>query len=660
MGRLLLILFLLLSTGSFASSTKKAKHFLQLSELHLKTNIDSSEYYLELCKVNLDSIKNKELITEYYFTLAKYEFKRNKPNQAIYLFQKITKSFQSQNKLDKTALSYYSLAKINLVQNNYTNAINNSLEAKALFDVLNMHKYSYNCSNILGTAFFHVGQLYLAKEYFYEVEKYGHFINDEELLLSAYTNLANIYVLDSITKYNKAINYFRKAIKIASKNSHKDIASLYLNLSNVFLDKNLLDSAEYYLNNALKLAIMDKPFALSKIYFCFGALNEKRKDFKQSKIWFEKSIKSSHLQNDLASLRENYKRISIIQFENENYKEAFLNLEKSNAYNDSIIQNKHFNAIHDLSTQYKNENINHRIEAQNSKIVTQEITIRNQKYKNVGLVILLLMVTLIVFVIMFYSKRLSHANRSFRNSNETNSKKNKQLEQTIKTRDKLISTIAHDIKNPLGAISGFAELAIKSEDKNSIGLYNKQIYNSAIKLYNLLEDLVSWGKAQKELIATSPENINISEIVKQNFKIFQEMANKNNIKLINVCSTEHYINADKYTLSTALRNLINNAIKFSNKNGEIIIRSEQINDKSYIHITDTGIGISEIDIPKLFDKNTNKDAIGNHQKKGTGIGLALSNEFIKLNQGSISVRSIKDKGSCFTICLPDKAHILIA
>lgn len=652
MGRLILIIIILSSIKSNIGYANGASHFLHLSDSFISINLDSSRYYLELYKQSQDRINSKKQLSDYYFTQAKIEFNANNLKQASYLFQKLLKKYKTQGDLKKVAETHSYIAKTNFKLNNYKISIKNALEAKTLFDSLQMKRPSMICSNLIGAVFFHINQFYLAKEYFLEVEKHALKQNDEELLLSAYNNLANIYILDTLLQREKATVYLNKAIVISKKLSSSNLATLYLNLSNIFIQSNKLDSAEHYLNEALKLTQTNEPYLLSKIYFCYGEISEERKNFEQSKKWFRKSINMANINHDLNSLKESYKHISNIQFKNGNYQEAYKNLEKSSAYNDTIINNEHLNTINNLISKHNKENNSHKVEVQNSKIIAQEIKIRNQKYKNIGLIILLSIVTIIGFVIIFYSKRLRFINKSYKESLDVINEKNRQLEKTVKTRDKLISTIAHDIKNPLGAITGFAELALKSNDKSSTKLYNKQIYNSSIKIYNLLNDLVAWGKAQKELITASPERLNISELVNNNFKIFQELANENNIKLINVCSMKHFINADKYTLSSALRNLINNAIKFTNKDGEIIIRSEQYENKTFIHISDNGIGINKADIPKLFDQSSSKDTIGDHHNKGTGIGLVLSNEFIKLNNGTISVRSKKDHGSCFTICLP--------
>lgn len=213
--------------------------------------------------------------------------------------------------------------------------------------------------------------------------------------------------------------------------------------------------------------------------------------------------------------------------------------------------------------------------------------------------------------------------------------------------------IAHDIKNPLGTISGFADLICMNEGNVSkMKKYAKLIYQSTINLQALLENLLTWAKSQNENICISPTHLNVSELIESTIALLHPVAKDSEIIIINQCKIHHNIYADENTVSTIIRNITSNAIKFSNPNSSINITT--ISDEKYIAISieDSGIGIQEEDIHKLFKQDINPEIIGNHPNKGTGVGLLLCKQFVDLNEGKIKVNSEIGKGSVFTLHFP--------
>jgi signal transduction histidine kinase len=175
---------------------------------------------------------------------------------------------------------------------------------------------------------------------------------------------------------------------------------------------------------------------------------------------------------------------------------------------------------------------------------------------------------------------------------------------------------------------------------------------STRELYNLLENLLSWSMAQRGKLVYTTEKIDLSKIVNETVFLLSEQAKQKNIELQSAVSPGLAALADKNSISTVLRNFISNAIKFTPIGGLIIITSDDSEAMISISVSDTGVGISEENIQKLFRVDEQFKTSGTAKEKGTGLGLVLCSEFIQANGGAISVKSKLGKGSTFSFSLP--------
>ena len=215
--------------------------------------------------------------------------------------------------------------------------------------------------------------------------------------------------------------------------------------------------------------------------------------------------------------------------------------------------------------------------------------------------------------------------------------------------------VAHDIKNPLGAIVGFSDLLMKHYkelmEKDKIE-YIKDINLSSKQLLNLLENLLEWSRSQTGKLQLSPDIFDLSYIINSCITLLQTNAESKNIRLFSEVKKGMKVFVDVETITTVIRNLITNAIKFTNFGGEVKITAQDIEDYIQVEINDNGVGINEDDISKLFRIDVSYSTQGTAGEKGTGLGLILCKEFIKKNSGKIWVESQIGKGSTFKFTLP--------
>jgi PAS domain S-box-containing protein len=235
-------------------------------------------------------------------------------------------------------------------------------------------------------------------------------------------------------------------------------------------------------------------------------------------------------------------------------------------------------------------------------------------------------------------------------------KKNEiRLHQLNADKDRFISILSHDLKNPFNNLLGLSEVLtedIRKLDIDEIETLANQINTTARNTFNLLEDILTWVRAQQGEIPFKPQNLSFTDICKNILETLNLNAKAKNIT-INCLTTDHQIVfADNDMLKTVMRNLVSNAIKFTNKGGAININAKENPENVTISISDNGIGIKPDDLKKLFNISEFITTTGTAKETGTGLGLLLCKEFVEKHGGKIWVESVYGKGSEFKFTLP--------
>ncbi len=231
------------------------------------------------------------------------------------------------------------------------------------------------------------------------------------------------------------------------------------------------------------------------------------------------------------------------------------------------------------------------------------------------------------------------------------------LKQTNSQKDKLFSIISHDLRSPVSQIRMFIELMLRHKERYAIN--EKQldllitIKRNAENTYNLLDDLLAWSTNQFRHNAFVPKNLLLIELTKRVLEQLESSAIEKRVNIILNIEDGYWITADENMLKTIMRNLVSNAIKFSNKEGNITVTALHKDDSTIITVKDCGVGIPKEDVSKLFSSTTNFTTYGTNMEKGTGLGLNFCKEFVEQHGGNISVQSEPGKGSTFKVEIPD-------
>lgn len=239
-----------------------------------------------------------------------------------------------------------------------------------------------------------------------------------------------------------------------------------------------------------------------------------------------------------------------------------------------------------------------------------------------------------------------------------------QLETLNNTKDKFFSIIAHDLRNPFSNIMGLSELMEKKMIVDNNGeaellQYTKLIRTSSKHAYNLLENLLQWARSQTGDISLNHQIISIKDPISDTISLVSGNAYNKNISIETDLVKDDFVYADIFMVSTILRNLLTNAIKFTNKNGKIIVSAKKKKGFLEISISDTGVGIAPMNLEKVFKIDFKLSSLGTNKEKGTGLGLILCKEFVEKQGGMIWVESELGKGSVFTFTLPLQSKAML-
>jgi signal transduction histidine kinase/ligand-binding sensor domain-containing protein len=237
-------------------------------------------------------------------------------------------------------------------------------------------------------------------------------------------------------------------------------------------------------------------------------------------------------------------------------------------------------------------------------------------------------------------------------------KSNQELVKHIKTKDKLFSIIAHDLRAPFNTIMGFSSLLTEvseEDDKEQLKSYARYVNDASLLVFNLLENLLYWARSQTNEIQFVPGVFQLEEVIKDNVGLVRETAIKKEIRIDDHDCKNFEVFGDENMMRTVLRNLIINAVKFTPRGGVVTVTTKAHKDGVEVCVADTGTGISETDIEKILHSGAGYSQKGTDGETGSGLGLVLCQEFITRNGGRLNVASELGVGSSFCFTIPRQA-----
>ncbi|TKG88880.1 tetratricopeptide repeat protein [Puteibacter caeruleilacunae] len=612
-------------------SSKNNNQVLFAKALYLQAKAKSRQGYYKECLEVLHEAEHIALNEKDSILLGRIELERGRvlvdygiTNEAIDKLFKALSIFENAQMANAKAHAFIHLGRINYYSDN------GKEKAEEYYNkALKIFSKTSNQEGIAQALNYNAAIATTDKDFekalklFHKAEQINKELNYQGALAINYHNISVIY--QEQEDFDKALNYLNKAISINSTiGAQLELAYNKLSLASYHQDKNQNDKAITILedlfeiceeNGFLRLhSIVARRLAL--IYYAVDKLQESL-DYSWEYMFLKDSL-NNNINNYKLELLESKKR-----FEHQQQ-------EKQKAISSALLTNK------------------------------------NQRITFTVIILAILFVSIILFfnlqtkkkwlkIVEEKNKQITAQSDQLKRSIESYKESQKQLARNNKVREKFMSILAHDLINPFNSILGLTDIIIddKELDNEEIRNYSTQINRTANETHLLLQQLLIWANTQNNKVQLKPTSIDLNVLVRQNIELYQISAESKQIKLEEQLMDNALAFADENCISTIIRNFVSNAIKFTTPKGKITLQTEKHNNGSVtISVIDTGIGMTPEELAQVLNPEDHFTKPGTSKEKGTGLGLNICRDLAARNHGTLSVKSIKGKGTSFTLSLP--------
>jgi len=518
----------------------------------------------------------------------------------------------------------------------------------------------------------------------------------EGLTENEYNNIAGVYT--SMEDYPKALYYNRQAYQIVLKQNdpmHESAFSPLVNIGEIFKKKGQPDSAIAYNLKALviakrvknpvyiaaasyniaenyitkrdyrvaegylyqALAIAQKAGDDEDVAYCHSGLaltSYHTGKYSSSMLYAQKALEESRKSGIVELIQTAYNVLYLTYQKMGNYKQAlyFRNLEV--ALNDSLKTIHKENVIRNMQSAYDLEKKNQQIDLLNKdKVISQKELEKGRLKRKIltGSAVLLLVIAFALLRNYIQKRKLSE---QLAIQNKDISAKNLQLEELIQVKDRLFSIIGHDLRGPVLTVRNMMNM-VKEENmsEEETGYWIDKASEALVMTSSLVENLLYWAKSQLDGIKPNPTSFDPGKIIDQNVMLLKERAAEKKVELKGEAATgSQAVFADEIMIDIVVRNLLENAIKFSEKGDVVSIFAEKKDRSMVIAVKDNGKGIPKEAQDKIFNKYTSYTTFGTASEKGSGLGLLLCKELVEKNNGTIWFESMAGIGTTFYFTIP--------
>ena len=577
----------------------------------------------------------------------------------------------------------------------YNKSLKLALELKDTVGIISLN-------NKMGKHYKTIGEYPKALECFLTSEELVRKANNKIEEASTYNHLGNIY--HSFEDYSKAIYFHKLALATREKMGYKEgVAKSLKNLGEVYSDINELDSALVCFEQSCELCndvgyakgliknIHSQGIVYSKqkkydlaidkfsealetceqLGYGIGeirALTELANTYKQMGD-FERAVKYANVGLDIsdkedvkASMSDFYFILFGLYESTGKNGQALEYFKKYTQIKDEILNLESNQKIAELQNKYEMslQNRENEVLLKENQIKALLIKRKNQLIVFAAVITSLLAIVLFFIYGMFLHKKKANEKLTELNDNVVAQNKeldrlNKKLKHSKDQQVKLFSIVSHELRNPLYWFRNLVQMLssrIDVLDKDMITKSLDSINESANNTFHLMDNLLHWSRSQLGNIKFMPEPVDMDKLINDNVKLISQYAEYKSISIGYQKSDRCLVMADKAMVQTVVRNLLSNAMKFTPRKGKIDISCECNDSSLSIQIEDSGVGMNRKTIESIVNSNGTSYLPTTDQETGSGIGLALSKEFVEKNGGTLGVTSEEGKGSKFTFELP--------
>jgi len=611
--------------------------FLSFTVIGQSKQVDSLLKLLDKEKADSNRLKIYRNIGNFYVD--------NNPGKAIEYFKNAVELSEKINNNAQLANNCYSIAFCYRNTGDYSKSVEYYLKAVRVYEADKDYRRLANAYLSLAIVYSYNKDFKNASSYHTKAKEIILIRKDSFQLCSLYTDIGTLF--DQQKMYDSANKYQQQAYDLAV--AIKDEQMIIDCLSNIGLTYKHEGKTKEALANFKKVLLVfqqqqTEPDRYAAVYNNIGATYAQEGNKTLAVEAFNKSLAyASASQNPYIEM-ENYNNLSDLFGKTADFKNQAFYLKKYYSIKDSLFSADKKNQLTQLEADYN-------IEKKNTEIVKKEGEVQiEKKQKYLSLTLALVAVVVLILITFFYN-RIKNKNELLGKQNvQINNQKN-ELQSLNNVKDRLFSIISHDLRNPLVSLRSYFSLTENPDlsDEKKLA-YKKQTLSAVTQTTSLLDNLLVWANMQIKESKPQIKIIDIEDAVLDAVDNVNAQAIQKKIIIQKNLEATAAL-GDQNIITIAVRNLLTNALKYSNENSTISINSFQ-NDKDInIDIADEGVGISAEKINLLLS-NEADTTIGTSGEKGTGLGIFLVKELLQKINGELLIKSVVGEGSVFTIKLP--------
>ncbi len=561
--------------------------------------------------------------------------------EALRLIKKFDDPLNESNMLNNIGEDYFYLDLYNEAFDYYRQSLDKAYEAE---DSLSIAVATYNMGRVLKA----MGQYDRAREYIEESMAISEQIADTAGIAYSKYDLAQIHNEEG--NYELALEELKKAYEI-SVSVREDVLTpqILAELAATYMHSTDYRNALINYDRALEIyQQQNSQSGIGQVYYGKGNVTLKMGDDAGARIYYEMCRKIADDINDNELIIKCYSALATLYEKDKNFEQALDYYRKYKELEDSIFSEQKKEQFAQIQIKYETAKKDIEIELLNQKEAQQQAKIRNEEFIRNILVVILAFTGVLLFSLYKNNEKRRKINELLVEQQKEIQSKSRELASLVEMKDKFFSIVSHDLRSPINALVGILDILdadnITQEELREVSRSLKIRLDNTRKL---LDTLLDWAMLQMNEIKINAEAINLYDLVGDNLAFFSDLEDKK-ISFVNNTKPDDIVMADRNMLDLIIRNLVSNSIKFTTEGGKIEVTTERGPKKSLIvMIKDSGIGMSEEQMAKIFDTNTLYTTRGTANEKGTGLGLRLCKEFVERMGGNIWVESVQGEGSTF-------------
>ncbi|MFN7748687.1 MAG: ATP-binding protein [Cyclobacteriaceae bacterium] len=499
----------------------------------------------------------------------------------------------------------------------------------------------------IGNVFKELGQYDIALSHFEFSRKISQGIKDTEAEAYTFEEEGDLFM--RMGEYEKAETYLLRALQSARAQRIAFIEPrIYGKLASLYQVQGLNDIALLYYDSATRLyQKTGNVFGLANTYLGKGKVFVAQKKFREAEQLFETSLATAERMNAQKLEMECYLQLSQLAEQEGNPAEALRYFKSYHSVRDSLFSQDMEQQLFRDQLQFETEGKDKEIAQLNIFKAEREDEIRRQELIQNILVVAIALTGILMFTIYRSGQRRIRINKLLMEHQEEIKKRSVELEQLNQVKDKFFSIISHDLRSPMNALAAILTLLDNNQIKpEEFARLTKELKVQFNHTRSLINNLLDWALLQMEKLKIIPEKIDLRVVAQTNFSLLSSLHTKD-IRMENNIREGTMGWADLNMINLVFRNLILNAIKFTDAGGVIKISAQDLGSFYEIAIADNGVGIKPEVQKLLFEKTTGYSTRGTANEKGTGLGLILCKEFVEKNGGTIRLETEEGKGSTF-------------